>query len=127
MAGVVLDASALLAFLHGEPGADRVESELQTAQVSSVNWSEVVQKALGRGVDTRGLRSDLEALGLEIVSFTAEHAEEAARLWPFTRPLGLSLGDRACLALARLADRAAVTADGDWVKAEFGVEVLLIR
>ncbi|MHB8763321.1 MAG: PIN domain-containing protein [Deferrisomatales bacterium] len=56
-----------------------------------MNGSEVVQKAPSRGVDTKGLRSDLEALGLEIVPFTAEHAEEAARLWPLTRSLGHAL------------------------------------
>ncbi len=123
----MLDASALLAVLHGEPGADRVEPVLNGALLSSVNWSEVVQKALGRGIDTRGLRADLEALGLEIVPFAAVHAEEAALLWAPTRSLGLSLGDRACLSLARLAGRPALTADGDWARAGVGVEVRLIR
>ena len=125
--GVVLDASALLAVLHREPGAEWVEPVLHTAQLSSVNWSEVFQKALARGVDVRDLRRDLESLGLEIVPFTAEQGEEAARLWPLTRSLGLSLGDRACLALARLAGLPALTADGDWARADVGVEVRLIR
>ena len=88
----VLDASALLAFLHGERGGDLVERELEHSVISAVNWSEVLYTSLSRGVNVDGLREDLEALGLSIEPFTVEDAERAAMLRPQARPLGLSLG-----------------------------------
>ncbi len=96
----VLDASALLVVLHNEAGAATVESLLGAA-VSAVNWSEVVQKAASRRVDVSRLREEVEALGVRIGTFDAAAAEAAAHLWTATRDSGLSLGDRACLALAR--------------------------
>ena len=112
----VLDASALLAFLHDEPGADKVDSIISDSFISTVNWSEVVQKSLSRGVDTEGLREDIESLGMAIDAFTLEDAECAARLWPIARTLGLSLGDRACLAFAIRRQAAVLTADIAWLK-----------
>lgn len=126
-AACVLDASALLAFVQGEPGGDAVERVLSTALVSSVNWSEVVQKALAGGVETAGLREDLAALGLTIVPFTPEDAELTALLWPRTRALGLSLGDRACLALGQRLQLTALTADRSWTRLELPVDVQPIR
>lgn len=79
MSAHVLDASALLAYLHSEFGGRQVE--LEGACVSSVNWSEVVQKALAYGIDVDGLRHDMEALGVEITPFTVDKAEQAAALW----------------------------------------------
>lgn len=76
--GVVLDASALLAWLHDEPGGDQVEALLEVAVMSAVNWSEVLQKSVARGVAVEGLREDLEALGLQIEPFTIRDAEIAA-------------------------------------------------
>jgi PIN domain nuclease of toxin-antitoxin system len=114
----VLDASALLAWLHVEPGGEKVEPLLGRSVVSAVNLSETLQKGLSRGADAVGLWEDLEALGLEVVSFTAEDAELAAELWAATRHLGLSLGDRACLATAKRLEVTAVTADRDWAKVE---------
>jgi ribonuclease VapC len=115
MTGVVLDASALLAYFHDEPGADTVDAVLAESFMSTVNWSEVVQKSLARGVDTQGLREDVEALGVRVEAFTAEDAECAARLWPATRALGLSLGDRACLALGRRVGFPVLTTDRAWL------------
>jgi len=115
MTGVVLDASALLAFLHDEPGADTVDAVLAEGLMSSVNWSEVAQKSLARGVDIHGLREDVEALGVRIEAFTVEDAECAARLWPVTRAPGLSLGDRACLALGRRVGAPVLTTDRVWL------------
>ena len=123
----VLDASALLALLHAEPGADTVERAVDGAAVSTVNWSEVHERAAARAVDVSGLRADLEALGLEIVPFTVDDAERAAALRPATRPLGLSLGDRACLALALRLDRPALTADRSWIDLEIGASITSIR
>ena len=121
----VLDASALLALLHEEPGAEFVE--LEGAVISAVNWSEVLYKCLSRGVDIKGLRGDLEALGLSIEPFTPQDAELAAELWPQTRSLGLSLGDRACLALGLRSGLTVVTADRSWKNLRLGVKVQVIR
>jgi PIN domain nuclease of toxin-antitoxin system len=123
----VLDASALLAMLHGEPGGEVVHGLLETAAMSSLNWSEVVQKSLDRQVDVEGLRQDLEALGLRIVPFTASQAEQAAFFRAITRQAGLSLGDRACLALAAELGLPAVTADRVWSDVPIEVEVRVAR
>ncbi len=96
---VVLDASALLAYLRQEPGADVVDGVLADARMASVNWAEVVQKALSAGVDVEGMRDDLQALGVRVEPFLPEDGEQAGRLWSLTRQQGLSLGDRACLSL----------------------------
>ena len=123
----VLDASALLVVLHNETGAATVEPLLDAAVVSSVNWSEVVQKAAARGVDMSRLRDDVEALGVRIATFDADAAEAAAHLWSLTRGAGLSLGDRACLALAGSLGATAVTADQAWADVNAGVSVQLLR
>ena len=92
----VLDASALLALLQKEPGTETVETLLEEAAISSVNWSEVVQKSLDRGVELGSLREDLEALGLSIAPFDVEEAEIAAALRRGTAEFGLSLAHRPC-------------------------------
>lgn len=122
----VLDASALLALLQDEPGSEVVEPLLETAVVSSVNWSEVAQKSLERGVEIRGLREDLMALGLTLAPFTARDAEEAAWLGGRTKDLGLSLADRACLALAGRLETEALTTDRTWPRVP-SIPVRVIR
>lgn len=126
-AGCVLDASALLALLRSEPGAEAVEQLLDRAAISTVNWAEVSQRWLAHGVDVTDLRVDVEALGLRIVPFSVEDAENAAALWSSTRAMGLSLGDRACLGLARRLDVPAFTADRAWLGADLDVEIRPIR
>ena len=121
----VLDASALLALLQQEPGAETVETLLEEAVISSVNWSEVVQKSLDRGVELDNLREDLEALGLTIAPFDVEDAEIAAALRRGTAELGLSLADRACLALASRLSIPALTTDSAW--AELQLEAVFVR
>lgn len=124
----VLDASALLAWLNGESGGEKVEPILGVSSISTVNLSETIQKSLSRGVDTGGLVEDLEALGLRSVSFTSVDAVRAARLWPKTKELGLSLADRCCLATARRFGVPAVTADADWNEVDdVQVRIELIR
>jgi ribonuclease VapC len=123
----VLDASALIALLQDEPGAEAVERLLGRAVISVVNWAEVLQRYRAHGVDTTGKRDDVVALGVAIEAFTDEDAEAVAELWQPTRSAGLSLADRACLALARRLDIPAHTADRDWRKVDVGVEVVLIR
>ncbi|MCY4350611.1 MAG: type II toxin-antitoxin system VapC family toxin [Thiotrichales bacterium] len=124
---VVLDASALLAYLQSEPGGERVREVLARSVMSSVNWSEVIGKARDDGVDTRGLREDLASLGLAIEPFSAEQAEIAGRIRERTRAFGLSLGDRACLALGSDRGEAVYTADRAWLQPALGIEVEAIR
>ncbi len=124
----VLDASALLAWLHGEPGAEIVEAALSRSVISSVNWAEVLQKIIARGMrEPEDVGEDLQYLGLDVMPFTVDDAERAARLWSMSRQAGLSLGDRACLSLAQRLDLIALTADRRWATLDMGVEVRLIR
>lgn len=95
--------------------------------MSSVNWSEVLQKALGNGVTVARMRDDLEALGLRIVPFDADDAAVAAELWPRTKRPGLSLGDRACLATGIRTKATVLTTDRSWSRLELGVKVQAIR
>ena len=124
---LVLDASSLLAFLHDEPGADKVWSTLSGALVGAVNWSEVVQKSLQRQADITGMRQEFVEAGVLFVPFTAEQAEIAAQLWEKTRALGLSLADRACLALAIERKVPVLTADRAWSALSLDLDIQFIR
>jgi PIN domain nuclease of toxin-antitoxin system len=95
--------------------------------MSSVNWSEVVQKSLVRGADIRGMQQDLIDLGLSIRPFTVWQAELAGRLVLATAPFGLSLGDRACLALALDLNAPVLTADRVWQEIALELEIRVIR
>ncbi|WP_438388536.1 type II toxin-antitoxin system VapC family toxin [Actinopolyspora saharensis] len=111
----VLDASALLALTYREDGHDHVAAQLgDDAVVSAVNWSEMLQKISAHGGDADRIGDMLRAMGLRIEPLDAEDARRAARLYPHTREAGLSLGDRACLALAARLGRVAITADRAW-------------
>ena len=124
---LVLDASALLAAPRGEPGGAQVEPHIERGVMSSVNWAEVVQRSSASGIPLEGFRDDLEAVGLTISPFTDDDAETTAMLWTRTRALGLSLGDRACLALALRLGLPALTADRVWEQLDVGVEVRVVR
>jgi PIN domain nuclease of toxin-antitoxin system len=125
----VIDASALLAVLNGESGDRVVAPLLEHAVMSTVSWSEVVQKALAHRVTAtpEDLRADVEALGVDLRPFTTSQAEAAAGLWSQTRHIGLSLGDRACLAIAAELGAPAVTADRVWAQLTVPVEVRVVR
>ena len=114
---VVLDASALLAYLQAETGSDQVERALGRAAMSTVNLAEVLTVALrARGEDPRTLRPALLALGIVVHEFTTADAESAASMFPKTKAAGLSLGDRACLALGARLRATVLTAERqrDW-------------
>jgi PIN domain nuclease of toxin-antitoxin system len=129
----VLDASALLAYLGDEPGADTVADAIAAgASVSTVNLAELLSTLARRGADPVRVASELADRGLlggaiTVEPFTSEDAVEAARLRPLTHAAGLSLGDRACLALAHRLAMPAVTADQAWAGLKLAVEVRLIR
>jgi PIN domain nuclease of toxin-antitoxin system len=123
----VLDASAVLAVLNGEPGEKRVIPILAESAISAVNLTEVGAKLLEGGMYEASAQIGGSVLGIgEIVDFTEDSAWEAARLRPLTKQYGLSLGDRACLALARKLNVPAVTADKEWSKLKL-CKVVLIR
>ncbi len=124
---VVLDASALLAYLQGEPGEKVVDRVLKESVISSVNWAEVVQKSIAAEVDVCGMLEDLKALGLQVEPFTAEDGETAGRLWTQTRQVGLSLGDRACLSLGLRLKVPVLTADRAWKNLNLSLDVQVIR
>lgn len=125
----VLDASALLALLQGEAAAEWLGEVIGNSIISSVNWCEVLTKSLEHGADLRGTAELFEAEGMPILTFGPEDAEVAASLREPTRSLGLSLGDRACLALARRWGIPALTTDRIWERLpeELGIEVQLVR
>ena len=124
---VVLDASAVVALAHGEPGADAVEPLVDGSCISAVNWSEVARVCVAVDRDPEALRALLVDAGCRTVDFTVDDATAAARLWRATRDAGLSLADRACLALAARLGVPAVTADRAWSELDVGVEVIAIR
>jgi PIN domain nuclease of toxin-antitoxin system len=124
---VVLDASALLAYLKDEPGGDIVEAILAESVISSVNWAEVIQKAIAAGVVVEGMLDDLQALGLVVEPFTPLDGEVAGRLWEQTRSFGLSLGDRACLSLGLRLGVAVLTSDRVWLNLDLGLDIRAVR
>lgn len=125
--GVVIDASAALAYVLGEDGGERVLVKIEGAAISTVNWAEVMEKAITANVDDRSLRSVFEGLGASVLPVDAGHAEHAARMHEGTRGLGLSLADRICFALAASLGLPVLTADRAWAEIDLGVEVRLIR
>ena len=127
MTDIVLDASALIAVLREEPGAAAVEGLLDSAAISAVNLSEVQAKLVERGTPAASAWSWLIDLGLEVVDFDLPQARIAGDLRYPTRSRGLSFADRACLALAQVLQRPAVTADRGWADLEVGVEIRMIR
>jgi ribonuclease VapC len=121
----VLDASAVLALLNNEAGADRVQSVLENATcfMSVVNWSEVARKLIDKGRAVEPVSESLQAVGLEFKNFDYGLAVATAHI---TAP-PLSLGDRACLALAATVGAIALSADQIWLTFDTGVIVELIR
>ena len=124
----VLDASAVLAILQQEAGADEVVQRLNGSIMSTVNLTEVLQQAQKRGLDPRDVHAELGNLGVGFVAFDLEQTLDAAELWESTRRQGLSLADRACLALTMAVSGVAVTADRAWGQLELGgCDIHLIR
>jgi len=124
---IVLDASALLAFLLRERGHRRVAALLGQSCMSTVNLSEVLGRFARVGHDVAGIAERLMTTPIEWVPFSADQAAIAAALLPATADAGLSLGDRACLALASERNIRAITADNAWRTLGLGIEIETIR
>ncbi len=127
MSETILDASALLALLNAESGADLVQEALPLAIISAVNLAEVVTRLSAIGMPENEIRDTLALLGLEVAPFDEEQAFQTGLFYPKTQPFGLSLGDRACLALAHAKAATALTADRSWKDLNVGVRIQLIR
>jgi PIN domain nuclease of toxin-antitoxin system len=124
---VVLDASALLALLNMEPGCRVVEETVPGAAISAVNLAEVVSKLSERGMSEALVRTAVGGLGLDVRGFDEETAYAAGALRPATRALGLSLGDRACLALGLSLSAPVLTTDRSWKNLKVGAKIRVIR
>lgn len=129
---LVLDSSALLAYLRAEPGRDRVRVALeQSTAISAVNWAEVLSKLVDFGYDANAAGEQFRDRGpgaaLTIWPFDERFARLVASLRDQTRPYGLSLGDRACLALGSLLQVPILTADRKWGELKIRVALRFIR
>jgi PIN domain nuclease of toxin-antitoxin system len=124
----VLDASAILAIIHQEPGHEMLTPELlERAIVSSVNLAEVHSKLIAVGWTPDEAWEDATGAVEEIMPFTSDHARLAGNLITHTRPFGLSLADRACLALALQSKLAVYTADRSWKNLKLNLRIHVIR
>jgi ribonuclease VapC len=124
---LVVDASAVIAFLVGEPFTRFDGERLGNSLISTVNLSEVLTRLPEIGVPERETAAAVERLNLRVVAFDEPQARATALLRPVTRQAGLSLGDRACLALGHARGCPVVTADRVWATVDIGVEIILIR
>jgi PIN domain nuclease of toxin-antitoxin system len=125
---IVLDASAMLVVLNAEPGSEKLPPRMLVhSSASTVNLAEVQTKLVSRGGDPEEAWEDALSAVHEPVAFTAEHARIAGNLVTQTRQFGLSLGDRACLALAIALHAPVYTADRSWTKLRLSIRIHLIR
>ncbi len=122
-----LDSSVVLAVMWGEAGAENAADRLRTGVISAVNYSETFGKLIDRGLTREAAETAIDALALRVVSFDEDQALAAGRLRETTRSAGLSLADRACLALAAAEGVPALTADRAWSRVDIGVEIEVIR
>ena len=128
MSKVVLDSSVILAVIHRERGSDKITPELLAeSAVSTVNLAEVQSKLVTSGWPPEAAWEDATSTTGDILPFTPEQAKTAGSLISATRPLGLSLGDRACLALALSLNAPVYTADRSWKNLKVGVRIHVIR
>lgn len=129
MSSYVLDASALLCLINGEPGAETVHRTLKHSSISVVNVSEVIAKRIDFGDEPDQLIQDIADLELTIIDMNFSQAALAGRMRTQTRAIGLSLGDRSCLALAKSLGAVALSSDRAWqaIADEVGVAIELVR
>jgi PIN domain nuclease of toxin-antitoxin system len=127
MSKFVLDASIILAVLNQEEGSQEIASFIPNAAISTVNLSEVVAKMAIAGIPEDVVNQILSSMKLEVTPFSEEHALRAGMLIPSTRSLGLSLGDRACLALGLSLGQPVLTTDRLWGSLSLEIEIRIMR
>lgn len=123
---VVIDASAMLAFLNREVGHDVVRSQLPNACMSTVNLAEVLQKIVDKPKEQRMLDAVIANLRIDVIDFNRKHAERVAAIYPDAHK-GISLADRACIALGINENLPIVTDDHEWAELTLGVELVFFR
>ena len=126
---MLYDASALLALILDEDGADVATQHLADGRITTVNLAEVMSTLAMRGATADDFQHLRRELPLGVVDFTADMAQAAALLRPKTRALGLSLGDRACLGAATVLGAPVLSGDRAWAKLDrgLGLNVRMIR
>ena len=125
---IVLDASAILTVIHGEPGQEKLTPELLAGAIAStVNLAEVQAKLVSRGWAPVEAWEDITSPIREAIPFNEQHARIAGSLVSLTQPLGLSLGDRACLALGMVLKVHVYTADKTWKGLKLNIRIHVIR
>lgn len=127
MTDVILDSSAVLAFMLNEPGSEVVRLAIVNAGICAVNYAEVASKIVDGGGDPARLRQMLSEANCDVIEADVDLATRAGLLRAPTRHRGLSLGDRFCLALAQECGLPVLTADQAWRDLDLGVEITLIR
>ena len=127
MSKAILDASALLALLRRESGAEKVEAVVPDAVISTVNLGEVLGKLVDYGMPEALAFSAIGGLGISFMNVDVALARSSARLREITRKAGLSLGDRICLALGEQLDLPVFTADRAWAGLGLPLQVHVIR
>lgn len=126
MKSAILDASAVLAVLFREAGAELVRSHLASARISSLNYCEVLTQTRKLTQSLEDAKRYLDRLNLRVVPFDTEQAALAAKLSPMLEPHGLSLADRACLSLAMRDGGMVLTADRAWAKLDLEIPITVI-
>ena len=124
---VVLDTSAILAVINEEPGAEIVRPALDHAIINTVTLAEVITKMADWGMSENDVQDRLNDLDIRIVPFDEDQAYRTGMLRPATRRFGLSLGDRACLALGMISNSPVLTADRNWARVPLDLDLRLIR
>lgn len=124
---VVLDSSAILAVLFDEQGRDRVAAHLPGALVSTVNLAEAITKLCEHGMSAEDASLAIAELHLDLIPFSAAQAKIVGQLRSSTRSAGLSLGDRACLALGIERQAEILTTDRAWATIETPATISIIR
>jgi PIN domain nuclease of toxin-antitoxin system len=124
----LLDASALLALIHNEPGAEQVLAIIDDCEIHAVNLAEVMRKLVSVGKTVEEVIAYIEALNLDVIeNLSVPQVRKLAELTPQAKRLGLSLGDCVCLTIAAWMGMTAVTTDRCWSEGAFNVLVLQIR
>lgn len=126
MSEVVLDASAVLAFLGKERGEEIVRPHLRGGLISTVNAAEVINRQYRPGTSLEKIVSTLRSLEMRVVDFSFEQAVVAASLEPYAKAVNLSIADRACVSLGIMRGALVLTAD-DWTALNVGIDIRLIR
>jgi len=127
MNAVILDASVVLAAVLGEEGHESLLAQRQSCFVSSVNMAEARSRLVDHGMRHEDIEQSLSLVSMTVVDFTDHHAVLSSQLRVDTRKGGLSLGDRACLALAMAMEGTALTADRAWASVNVPIEIKFLR